>query len=173
MKLDDPAIRDIRKQTWHAFERLYQEGKCKSIGVSNFMPHHLKQLVEAEWCTIKPMVNQFELHPMLQQREAVAASRGLNIRVEAYSSLARGKAELHTCPVILEAAKAHDVTVGQVLLRWGVQHGYIVIPKSSHPERIEENFNLFGWHLTDPEMVAIDALDGHLRTCWDPTTVVV
>lgn len=170
--LDDPLLKEKRKASWLALQRLYEEGKARAIGVSNYMPLHLDELCSADWCTVRPHVNQFELHPMLQQREAVAACERWGVAVEAYSSLARGEEALWKHAAVVAAASAHGVSVPQVLLRWAIQHGWIVIPKSASPERIVTNTHVFGWELTHSEMHALDALDAGLRKCWDPNTVL-
>ena len=159
-------------QSWLCLERLQREGKARAIGVSNYMPWHLEELCGVPWCTVKPAVNQFEISPLLQQREAVAACVKWGIVVEAYSSLARGDPALMEHAAVTTPAAAHRVTPGQVLLRWGVQHGYVVIPKSTNPDRIASNAALFDWALTGDEMAALDALECGGRKCWDPTTIV-
>lgn len=160
-----------RKATWLALQRIVEEGKARAIGVSNYMPLHLDELCSADWCTVRPSVNQFELHPLLQQVEAVAACRKWGVQVEAYSSIARGAPELLDSKVVQAAATAHAVTPAQVCLRWAVQKGYCVIPKSVHEDRIKTNAQIFDWTLTQEEMVALDGLDQGFRTCWDPTRV--
>lgn len=174
--LDDPGIRDVRRVTWEAMQRLHAEKKARAVGVSNFMAWHIEELVTAPWCSVLPAVNQIELHPLLQQREAVAACEKHGIVVEAYSSLARGAPQLLEAPQLRAAAEAHGVTTSQVALRWALQRGYVIIPKSSKPERIAANMDVLGFTLTAEEMDAITALetaDTRLRTCWDPTTVKV
>lgn len=170
-KLDDPAQKDIRKASWLALQRLYDEGKARAIGVSNYMPGHLEELCTAPWCTVKPHVNQFELHPLLQQADVVAACRAHGIAVEAYTSLAQGDAKLLAAPAVTAAAAAHGVTPAQVCLRWAVQKGYVVLPRSTKSERIVSNGAIFGWELTGDEMAALDALECGHRFCWDPTAV--
>lgn len=172
MSLSDHAGQAAkRKATWLALQRIVTEGKARAIGVSNYMPAHLEELCGAEWCTVKPAVNQFELHPLLQQRDAVAACQKWGVQVEAYSSIARGAPELLECDVVKDAASAHGVTPAQVCLRWAVQKGYCVIPKSVNSHRIQTNADIFDWTLTKDEMDALDGLDKGFRTCWDPTRV--
>jgi 2,5-diketo-D-gluconate reductase A len=175
-KLDDPEIKDIRKQSWLALQRLYTEGKCRAIGVSNYMPLHLDELCAAPWCEVKPMVNQFELHPLLKQQKAVNACARHGIVVEAYSSLARGSPRLLESPVVLRIAEAHKASPAQVALAWALAKGFVVLPKSTHAERIASNLAAATLALTTDDVTALDALEeteGSVRTCWDPTTVLV
>jgi diketogulonate reductase-like aldo/keto reductase len=154
-----------RLESYRALVELQAAGKCRSIGVSNFTARHLEELVRE--LGVVPAVNQIELHPFLQQRSIVEACVAKKIVVEAYSPLARGQRMSH--PVIVRIAKALGRTPAQVHLRWGVQHGYVVIPKSVHRARIDENARLFDFEIPAPEMAALDALDEGFRTCWDPT----
>lgn len=177
LAIDDPAQSEHRKRSWQALQRLYEEGKCRSIGVSNFMPKHLNELCSAEWCTVKPAVNQFELHPLLKNEDAVACCDRWGVQVQAYSSLARGATQLLDSKAVTAAAAAHGATPAQIVLRWALQKGYCVIPKSIKPERIVENWvgaTTTEWSLSGEEMTALDSLEkkvGTLRTCWDPTTI--
>jgi 2,5-diketo-D-gluconate reductase A len=176
MAVDDKRQREVRRATWEALQRLQQAGKARAIGVSNYMPWHLDELCSAPWCTSRPAVNQIELHPLLQQRDTVAACARYGIVVEAYSSLARGAPELMGAAAVTAAAAAHGKSPAQVALRWAVQKGYIVIPKSTKPERIAVNGELRDWALSEAEMASLDGLEGEsgsLRTCWDPTTIKV
>jgi 2,5-diketo-D-gluconate reductase A len=177
MAVDDARQRALRRESWEALQRLHAEGRVRAIGVSNYMPWHLEELCGAPWCTVRPCVNQIELHPLLQQRETVAACRKFNIQVEAYSSLARGAPELMGAPPVTAAATAHGKTAAQVVLRWAVQKGYVVIPKSVKPERIAQNADVFGWALAAAEEAALDGMEAahgsSLRVCWDPTTIKV
>jgi diketogulonate reductase-like aldo/keto reductase len=153
-----------RSETWRAMERLLKEGKARAVGVSNYMVRHLDELRES---AITPAVNQIELHPFLQPRDAIAACEKRGIVVEAYSPLARGR-RMDDRTVAGIAAK-HEKTPAQVLIRWGLQHGFVEIPKSSRPERIEENADVFDFALTAEDMKAMDALGRGLHVTWDPT----
>jgi diketogulonate reductase-like aldo/keto reductase len=172
--LDDPRLPALRRESWQALERLLAEGRVRAIGVSNYTPRHLSEF-DAPWVRELPHVNQVELHPRLPARDVVAACKARGIAVQAYSSLARGAPELLGAPALVAAAAAHGVAPAAVALRWAVQHGISVIPKSTHEERIAANAPgaLDRFALTPPEMAALDALgDGEgLRTCWDPNTV--
>jgi methylglyoxal/glyoxal reductase len=148
-------IKGKYKETWKALEKLYREERVRAIGVSNFEPHHLDDLLsDAE---VPPAVNQVELHPYLQQKAVRDACSRHNIAVTAWSPIARGKI-LHD-ETLAAIAGAHGKTNVQVTLRWELQHGIITIPKSVRKERIEENFRVFDFALSDDEMARIDALD--------------
>lgn len=153
-------------ETWKALERLYAEKKIRAIGVSNFQPEHLEQLV-AEG-TIVPAVNQVELHPALQNREVVAANAQHGIVTEAWSPLAQGA--MLSDETIVGIAQAHEVSAAQVILRWHLQQGRVIIPKSVTESRIIANLNLFGFKLTSDELASIDALDRDGRTGPNPDT---
>ncbi|RSX53452.1 2,5-didehydrogluconate reductase [Bifidobacterium goeldii] len=154
--------------TWKAFVKLRDEGRVKTLGVCNFLPEHLERLHQetGEW----PAVNQIELHPTWQQRDVVAFCKEHGIAVEAYSPMARG-ADLNAGDgVIAKIASAHNVSPAQVILRWHIENGTIIIPKSVHTERLKQNLDLFGFALTLEEHAAIDALDGPKRAGHDPRT---
>ncbi len=155
-----------RRDSWRALERIKSEGRARAIGVSNFLVPHLEELL----VTAKeiPAVNQIEIHPFLQHREARAFCKKHDIVVEAYSPLVRG--ERFTDPVVVEVAKKTGRSPAQVLLRWGIQHGLVVLPKSTHAKRIEENGDIFGFELDSASMKALDGLDEGLATGWDPRT---
>ena len=142
-------------EAWQALEEIQRRGWARSIGVSNFQPDHLRRVV-AE-CTVVPAVNQIELHPTFGNREVVAVNDELDIRTESWSPL--GQSEDLTHETVVGLAQSLGRTPAQVILRWHLQHGYIVFPKSSTPARIEENFSLFDFELSAEQMGAIDALD--------------
>lgn len=158
--------KNLYVETWKALEKLYAEKKIRAIGVSNFQPEHLEQLV-AEG-TIVPAVNQVELHPALQNREVVAANAQHGIVTEAWSPLAQGA--MLTDETIVGIAQAHEVSAAQVILRWHLQQGRVIIPKSVTESRIIANLNLFGFKLTSDELASIDALDRDGRTGPNPDT---
>ena len=141
--------------TWKAMEKLYGDGRIRSIGVSNFLPHHLKEL--AEKCEIVPAVNQIETHPYLVQQEAIDYCSEAGILVEAWSPLMSGQTALGD-PAIQAIAVAHGKTAAQVILRWHVQQQRRVLPRSTNAGRIAENFAIFDFELTGEEIAAIDAL---------------
>ncbi|MCH9275383.1 aldo/keto reductase [Bifidobacterium amazonense] len=155
-------------ETWKAFDEFRAEGRVKTLGVCNFLPEHLERLHRetGEW----PAIDQIELHPTWQQREVVAFCKEHGIAVEAYSPMARG-ADLNAGDgTIARIAAAHGVTEAQVILRWHIENGTIIIPKSVHADRQKQNLDLFGFALTPDEHAAIDALDGPTRAGHDPMT---
>jgi diketogulonate reductase-like aldo/keto reductase len=160
-----PAL-DRYVDTWKAFVELQAEGLIRSIGVSNFQPAHLHRLVEETGVT--PAINQIELHPRLQQPGLRREHEELGIATEAWSPLAQG--QVLDDPVITGIAEAHGRSAGQVVLRWHLQIGNVVIPKSVTPSRIAENIDLFGFHLSGDQMAAIEALDRGERIGPDPET---
>jgi 2,5-diketo-D-gluconate reductase A len=147
-------------ETWRALERLYADGRVRAIGVSNFEPEHLERL--AETGSVVPAVNQVELHPALQNRAVIAANEARGIVTEAWSPLAQG-AVLGE-PAIVELARRHGKTPAQIVLRWHLQQGRVVIPKSVTPARIAENLDVFDVQLGDDELAAIDGLERDGRT---------
>ncbi|MFI5938604.1 aldo/keto reductase [Actinoplanes sp. NPDC051494] len=158
--------RDLYVDTWRALSKLYADGRVRAIGVSNFLPEHLERL--AGLGGVVPAVNQIELHPALQQREIQEANAKLGIATEAWSPLARST--ILKDPAIAAIASAHDRTPAQVVIRWHLQQGRIVIPKSVTPSRIRENFAVTGFDLTDDEIATIDGLENDGRTGPNPAT---
>lgn len=155
------AAQDRYVDTWRAMERLYLDGRIRAIGVSNFQPAHLRRILhETE---VVPTVNQVELHPYLQQEELRRLHDELGIRTEAWAPIARG-GELLQEQVIAELAEKHNRTPAQVVLRWHVQQGTVVIPKSVTPSRVRENTEIFDFELEDLDMAAIASLDRGHRT---------
>jgi 2,5-diketo-D-gluconate reductase A len=150
--------------TWRTLIELSEDDRLRSIGVSNFQPAHLDDIVEATGVT--PVINQIELHPYLQQRELRSYHAEHGIVTEAWSPLAQG--EVLDDTVLAEIGEAHGKTPGQVVLRWHIQLGNVVFPKSVTPERIRENFDIFGFELSDDDMDRIETLDRGERTGPDP-----
>jgi 2,5-diketo-D-gluconate reductase A len=159
---------DLYVETWQAFIDLQKDGFVRSIGVSNFQADHLRRIVDETGVT--PAVNQIELHPRFQQEGLRREHADRGIVTEAWSPLAQGA--VLDDPTITEIAGAHGKTAGQVVLRWHLQLGNVVFPKSVTPERIEENFDIFDFHLSDDEMSSIEALDAGERIGPDPDTFV-
>jgi 2,5-diketo-D-gluconate reductase A len=155
-------------ETWKAFIDARAEGLARSIGVSNFQPTHLERIIRETGET--PAINQIELHPYFQQRGVRREHEELGIITEAWSPLAQGK--VLDDATIVEIAKAHAKTPGQIVIRWHLQLGNVVIPKSVTTRRIEENFNVFDFELSAAEMQAIEELDAGDRTGPDPDTFV-
>jgi 2,5-diketo-D-gluconate reductase A len=159
---------DLYVETWQAFIELQQEGLVRAIGVSNFQPDHLRRIVDETGVT--PAVNQIELHPRLQQAGLRREHADRGIVTEAWSPLAQG--QVLDDPVLTEIAQAHGKTSGQVVLRWHIQLGNVIFPKSVTAERIEENFDIFDFELTPEEMERIESLDAGERIGPDPDTFV-
>lgn len=145
---------------YHAMEEAYKAGKVKAIGVSNFYPARLIDLIET--VEIKPMVNQVELHPFFQQNDALELMKQQEIIPEAWGPFAEGKFNIFTHPVLSEIGGKYGKTAAQVALRWNIQRGVVVLPKSTHKERIEQNIDVFDFTLSENDMTRINALDmGH------------
>ncbi len=153
-----------RLESWRALEQLYREKRVRAIGVSNFMGHHLEELLAR--AEIPPTVNQIEISPFLQQREVRDFCAAQGIAVEAYSPLTRGKRLRHR--VVVSIGERITRSSAQILLRWAWQHGLIVLPKSTRPERIAENAALFDFELSAEMMAELDGLEEGLATGWDP-----
>jgi diketogulonate reductase-like aldo/keto reductase len=154
-----------RLDSWRAMERLFEEGRARTIGVSNFVVHHLEELFAN--ADVKPHINQIELHPFCQQRATVDWCREHGVAVEAYSPLTKGH-RLND-PTVRRIASEIAKSPAQVLIRWGLQKGFVVIPKSANKQRINENASVFDWLLSDAQMGALDALEADDHLSWDPT----
>ncbi|MFH8731024.1 aldo/keto reductase [Streptomyces sp. NPDC017964] len=159
--------KDSYVDTYKAFEKIYADGRAKAIGVSNFLPEHLERLLGET--SIIPAVNQIELHPHLQQRAAREFHAEQGIATEAWSPLGQGKGLLEV-PAIVAIAQKHGRTPAQIVLRWHVQLGNVVIPKSVTPSRIVENIDVFGFELDVEDIAAISALNEDRRLGPDPAT---
>ncbi len=160
-----PAISEF-VDTWRAFGAMRDLGHIRSIGVSNFAPEHLNTLIDATG--IVPVVNQVELHPLMTQVELREVHKKLGIATEAWSPLGHGRLLDH--PTITGIADAYGRTPAQVIIRWHVQVGNIVIPKSVNPERIASNFDVFDFELSDDDVTSISSLDNGTRLGPDPCT---
>jgi len=154
----------LRQESWKALLDLKEKGLARSIGVSNYTIRHLEELLSAS--PIPPSVNQVEFHPFLYQADLLAFCQGHRIQLEAYSPLTRGHRLDH--PVIKAVAADYRRTPAQILIRWGLQHGLVVIPKSVQPERIRENARVFDFELSRADMARLDALDERSHVAWDP-----
>ncbi|WP_307853693.1 aldo/keto reductase [Streptomyces tagetis] len=159
-----PAL-DRHVDTYKAFEKLHADGRVRAIGVSNFLPEHLERLIGET--SVVPAVNQIELHPQLQQGAARAFHEERGIATEAWSPLGSGKGLLEV-PAIVAIARKHDRTPAQVVLRWHLQVGNVVIPKSVTPSRIAENIAVFDFELDAEDLAAVSALDEGRRLGPDP-----
>ncbi|WP_157257094.1 aldo/keto reductase [Paenibacillus sp. Soil750] len=151
-------------EAWRALETLYQEGRVKAIGVSNFQIHHLEDVMGTG--TIKPMVNQVELHPLLAQTDIHDFCKEHGIQLEAWSPLMQG--QLLDNPTVKSLAERHGKSIAQVILRWDLQRGIVTIPKSTKEHRILENGSIFDFELTNEDMAAINSMNQNLRVGPDP-----
>lgn len=158
-------VHGTRAASWKTMEALAKEGLCRSIGVSNYAVRHLQELEEV--ADTVPAVNQVEFHPFLYQRPLLEYCTSHHIQLEAYAPLAR--AERISDPAIAQVARETGHTPAQVMLRWGIQHGLVVIPKSMHETRLRENFDVFDFTLDRTQVQMLDSLHEEYRTCWDPT----
>lgn len=162
------ANSELYLDSWQAFLKLREEGRVRSIGVSNFLARHMRRLVEVSG--VAPAVNQIECHPYFQQREVIAAARELGVLVEAWAPLGRAKPLAE--PAVAALARKYGKTPAQIVLRWHLDRGLAAIPKSVHQERMRENFNVFDFALEPDEIVAIDAISNVFRIGDDPETFV-
>jgi len=153
-----------RRDSWRALERAFADGRARAIGVSNYLVPHLRELLgEAK---VVPHVNQIELTPFLQRRDTRALCAEHGIVVEAYSPLTRG--QRLGDPTVTAIARAAGRSPAQILLRWGIQHGHVILPKSIHRERIAENAAVFDFTLDAAAMAKLDGLEEGLTVGWDP-----
>ncbi|GGB64384.1 aldo/keto reductase [Fictibacillus barbaricus] len=157
-------VPEMYKETWKALEKIYNDGRAKAIGVSNFKKHHLEDLIaDAE---IKPMVNQVEYHPRLTQEDLLSYCKEKGIQLEAWRPLLKG--EIFEEPTLVELAEKYNKSVAQIILRWDLQNGVVTIPKSVTKNRIEENIDIFDFELTNKDMSRISALNQDKRNGADP-----
>jgi methylglyoxal/glyoxal reductase len=154
-----------RLESWKAMTKLLKDGRVRAIGVSNYTIHHLKEVLDSS--DVVPAVNQVEFHPFLYQKDLLDFCRRNRIQLEAYSPLARGR--MFDNGVIKTIAKKHGRTSAQVMIRWGLQHGLVEIPKSARKERITENSQVFDFTLSQEDMDALNALNQDRHMDWDPT----
>lgn len=159
-------VSDKFVETWHILEEIYNSGRAKAIGVSNFKEHHIKTLLES--ATIKPVVNQIELHPYLSQIDLVEYCQRQDIVVEAWSPLGANKTNLLEEPKLIDISQSHNKSVAQIVLRWNFQRNIVALPKSSNKDRLKENLNIFDFELSDIEMNTIYSLNKNLRLGSDP-----
>jgi len=159
-------LRDVFVPSWLVLEQLYAAGLTKAIGVSNFQPEHLKRVLEAG--SIVPAINQVEIHPAFQQRTLRAFQEPLGILTEAWGPLGQAKYDLAELPGLVDIAKAHGRSIQQVVLRWHLQEGVIVFPKTVRKERLVENLSVFDFELSADDMAAIAAMDADRRVGTHP-----
>ena len=142
---------------WKALEEAYHAGKIRAIGVSNFYADQLKNLILT--CDVKPVINQIEVNPWYQQKQEIKLNQAEDVRVEAWAPFAEGKHNIFQNEVLVEIGQKYGKANGQVILRWLMQRGIVVIPKSVHKNRMEENFDVFDFELSDEDMQTIAKLD--------------
>jgi diketogulonate reductase-like aldo/keto reductase len=157
----------LRQDSWRALEELREAGRVRAIGVSNYTVRHLRELLEH--AKVVPAVNQVEFHPFVYDPELLRYCAEKGIRVEAYSPLTRGRRLDH--PLLVGIAKSHRRTPAQVLIRWGLHHGVVEIPKTVHDERLRENAGALEFALEPEEVTALDGLASGDRLSWDPTEI--
>jgi diketogulonate reductase-like aldo/keto reductase len=158
-------VEDLRKDSWRALETLLEDGRCRSIGVSNYMTWHLDELLQSS-STI-PAVNQVEFSPYLYLKDLLEYCRSHHIQLESYSPLTKGHKLVD--PKLGKMAAKYSKTPAQILIRWALQKELVVIPKSSREERIKENADVFDFDISDKDMQLLDSFDEDLRTSWDPS----
>jgi diketogulonate reductase-like aldo/keto reductase len=161
-------VEGLRNETWKALEKIYKEGQCKAIGVSNYTINHLKELL-AE-CEIKPTVNQVEFHPFLFQKELMEYCKKNEIILEGYSPFAKGRRV--DDPKLVPIAEKYNKTNAQIIIRWHLQHEVVVIPKSSQRHRIIENSEVYDFTISEEDMNYLDSFNENYRCTWDPTNVI-
>jgi len=159
-------LRDEYVASWLALEELHQQGLARAIGVSNFEPEHLERVLEEG--SIVPAINQVELHPAFQQRKLRGFQEPLGIITEAWGPLGQGKYELSELPGLTEIAQAHGKSIQQIVLRWHLQEGVVVFPKTVRKERMIENLSVFDFELSPEEMTALAAMDADQRVGTHP-----
>jgi diketogulonate reductase-like aldo/keto reductase len=150
-------------KTWAQMEKFVEEGLVKSIGISNFEPSNIFDLLS--YAKIKPAVNQVEFHPLFNRKELQQICEHFQIHMTAYSPFGNGVKEMFELPELKKLADKYNKSVGQIIIRWLVQHNVSTIPKSVHEDRLEQNLDVFDFELTSDEMKSIDSLDKHMRTC--------
>lgn len=171
LKVNDVKHKQMRRESWEAMEHAHKQGLIQSLGVSNYLEHHLEELLGH--CTVRPAVLQIEYHPHLVQRSMKKFCDNQGIHLQAYSSLGTSTEEnkLLSEPTISQVAQQCGVSPAQVLLRWAVQQGVGVLPKSTNPSHISQNVDVFTFDLTDHQMTLISDLDKQTKFCWDPSLI--
>ncbi|XP_032302184.1 uncharacterized oxidoreductase YtbE [Coturnix japonica] len=159
---------EVRAETWRAMEELYEKGVCRSIGVSNFLISHLEQLQED--CVVTPHVKQVEYHPFQRPRELVDYCRSRGIVFEGYCPLAKGEALTH--PSVVQLVKKYGRTPAQICIRWSIQNGIVTIPKSTRPERIQENCKVFDFTIAEDDVEILNGMHDGRHVSWDPSLIV-
>lgn len=156
-----------RKEAWKALEKIYESGRCRAIGVSNYMKHHFEELFT--YANIIPAVNQCEFHPFLYLNDLLKYCSQHKIAFEGYSPLARMRRDNN--PVIKEMTEKYSKSYAQIMIKWSLQHNVITIPKSSNRDRIITNADVFDFEISDEDMNLLNSLDEGLHTAWNPMRV--
>lgn len=157
---------EVNAETWKAMEELYHAGRIRAIGISNFRPHHMDELLKT--AQVVPMVNQIRLCPGDTQDDVVAYSRSQNMLLEAYSPLGMGK--IFEVPEMKQLSEKYGKSIAQICIRWSLQRGYLPLPKSVTPARIQENAQVFDFELEEADVQLIADLKGCVGYSWDPDT---
>ncbi|KAH9500850.1 hypothetical protein Btru_073159 [Bulinus truncatus] len=166
----DERNKQLRKESWLDMEDVFKQGKVKSLGISNYLSKHIEELLQ--FCSVKPSVLQTEYHPHLIQSDVKATCDKHNIHLQAYSSLGTTSSDqLLTDPKVLEIAHQTHKSPAQVLLRWAVQQGIGVLPKSTNPDHIKDNIDIFSFSLTEEQMDTLTKLNKEFHYCWDPSKI--
>lgn len=156
------------KDTWHALEDLYNKGKVRAIGVSNFYINHLEELLQI--ASIKPMVNQIEFHPFLYKKDVLEFCQEKGIVLESYAPLTHGyKFNDVKSPQFLQIMEKYNKSAAQLMLRWNIQHGNVIIPKSINPTHIRENVDIFDFTISFDDMHYLDSINEDFHSDWDPS----
>lgn len=159
--------KELNHETWRAFEELYQAGKLRAIGLSNFLEHHIRNIMDE--CSVMPMVDQLEIHPGYSQAETIAFCKANDILPESWGPLCQGKAFGH--PVLEELAKKYGCSVSQLCIRWSMQQGVLPLPKSVHEERIAQNTQVFGFEISEQDMKIMENVEGIGRCGRHPDSI--
>ncbi|XP_063958598.1 glyoxal reductase-like [Lytechinus pictus] len=168
LKPHDPRNTENRHVTWRALERLHREGKCKQIGISNYLVKHMEELMK--YAEIQPAVNQSEYHPLYLIKDVVQYCQKNGIAFQSYSTLYKG--ELLNHPTVVSIADKIKRKPSQVLLRWAMQDGIGVIPMSAKPDHIIDNCDVFDWSLSDEDMIALHSFNETKKCTWDPVNII-
>ncbi|XP_063419752.1 glyoxal reductase-like isoform X2 [Mytilus trossulus] len=170
-KPEEPVNKELRLQSWQDMIQLHKEGKVKAIGVSNFLQHHIEDIISET--NVVPAVLQIEHHPHLVQDNLICYCREKGIHFQAYSSLGTSVVEnkLLSDETVKDIAKIHSKTTAQILLKWAVQQNIGVIPKSTNPDHIRENMDIFDFSLSQQDIDILNKLDKQIHYCWNPTSV--
>lgn len=162
--------KECLKETWKAMEELYEAGKCRAIGVSNYLEKHLEEMLP--YCSVKPHVNQIEFHPYCFPKALIEFCSSHDITVCGYCPLAKAEIIKNNllCFSLEQIACRHNKSIAQVLIRWSIQHNVVTIPKSTKVQRVSENIDVFDFELTDDEMIEMDALSevSYFKAAWEP-----